>query len=115
MVLSRCDIESEADAGSFLFTAAQADRAAKPFHDPLDQGQANTQAALLGREEWLEHHSFLLLAHALAGVAEHQLRTLPLVHADLRMQDAALGHGFQGIGKQAVENLRQLQGLAGHP
>ncbi|MNC32858.1 hypothetical protein D3C75_812310 [compost metagenome] len=108
MVPSRCDIECEADAGSFLFAAAQADRAAKTFHDAFDQGQAYAEAALLGGVERLEHHPFLLLAHALAGIAEDELGTLPILHIDLGTQHAAFGHGFQGIGEQGVENLREL-------
>ncbi|MNN55226.1 hypothetical protein D3C81_1700880 [compost metagenome] len=80
----------------------------------MNQGQAYAEAALLGREERLEHHPLLLLGHALASVAEQHDRTLAILHAYLGAQHATRRHGFNGIGKQAVENLRELQRLAGH-
>ncbi|MCY1244067.1 hypothetical protein D3C75_1169490 [compost metagenome] len=70
MIPSRCNIENQAYAGSFLFATGQADRAAETLHYSFDQHQTDAQAALFGGEKRFENHSLLLLAHAFASITQ---------------------------------------------
>ncbi|MCY1461718.1 hypothetical protein D9M71_794020 [compost metagenome] len=69
---------------------------------------------MLGAVERFEGHALLLVAHALAGVAQAQDQAVAVVPHRLDAQRTALGHGFQAIGDQAVENLPEQYRLAEH-
>ncbi|MNR28010.1 hypothetical protein D3C85_1453120 [compost metagenome] len=67
---------------------------------------------MFGSEKRLEDHLLLLLGHAFAGVVEDHAYLPRRRCFNLDTQHPALGHGLQGIGKQAIENLREQHLLA---
>ena len=82
------------------------------FDDAVDDGQAQAAAAGESGEKRFEHALTFLRRQAASAVGDDQTQGRARTLGALDAQDAAVGHGRQGVADQVPDDLLELAGTA---